>query len=315
VSAVISNALRAALLVALIVLTGSASVGQETVTIRVASAPDDDVTPLLYAQSTGMFAKAGLNVVVSKMNSGAAISAAVVGGSIDIGKSSLIPLIGAHARGVPITLVAPAGEFRADAPVTALLVLNGSPIVSARDLAGKTIAAAALKDLYTMAAQEWIARHGGDAASVHFLELPPTSMLAALVDGRVDAAATGNPVLAQAIASGKVRVLAYPNEAIAKRFLTAAWFASDDYLARNAAVVQSFAGVLSRAAAFTNAHPAATVELVAAFSGIDAGTVAHMTRAPAGAALDPAEIAPIVALAAKYKLIDHAFDPAEFIRR
>jgi len=32
------------------------------------------------------------------MNSGAAVTAAVVGGSIDIGKSSLIPLINAHVH-------------------------------------------------------------------------------------------------------------------------------------------------------------------------------------------------------------------------
>lgn len=304
---------RLAAIVTLLALCATVATAQNLVVVRVASAPDDDVTPLLYARATGMFAKAGLDVVVSRMNSGAAISAAVVGGSIDIGKSSLLPLISAHARDVPITLVAPAGEFHADSPVTAIIVLKSSPIASARDLDGKTIAAAALRDLYSLAAQEWAQRQGADVSSLHFIELPPTSMLAALVDGRVDAASTGNPVLAQALASGRVRVLAYPNDAIAHRFLTAAWFASNDYIAKNRDVVRRFADVLSHAQAFTNTHHAATVAMVSAFSGIDAQTVSHMTRAPAGATLDPGEIAPVIDLAVKYKVIDRPFAPAEFL--
>ena len=49
--------------------------------LRVGTNAADDVTPLLWAKATGMFAKAGLNVDIQKMTSGSAVTAAVIGGS------------------------------------------------------------------------------------------------------------------------------------------------------------------------------------------------------------------------------------------
>ena len=46
----------------------------------------DDVTPLLWAKATGMFAKAGLDVDIEKLTSGSAVTSAVIGGTLDIGR-------------------------------------------------------------------------------------------------------------------------------------------------------------------------------------------------------------------------------------
>src|SRR6185437_8705237 len=102
----------ATLLVAALAVLSNAAAAQipSLVTVRCASNAADDVTPVLYAQRSGLFAKAGLNVELTRMNSGAAVSAAVLGGSIDIGKSSLLPIITAHSRGLPLVLLAP-GEL------------------------------------------------------------------------------------------------------------------------------------------------------------------------------------------------------------
>lgn len=282
-------------------------------TMRLASAPDDDVTPVLYAQRAGLFAKAGLDVGVSRMNNGAAVSAAVVGGSIDLGKSSLLPLISAHAHGVPFELIAPSGLWLAEAPVTALIVEKSASLSSARDLSGKTVSSSGLNDLMSNTLRHWIATTGGDVGAVRLVELPSSAVLPALADGRVDAAMIGNPYLAQALASEKVRVLAYPGNAVARRFLTAAWFANAAYVARHRVLVERFVRVLAAAAVYTNAHRAETVEAVAAFSGIDAATIAHMTRSTAGVLLDPQELRPLVELAASNHQIDRAFDPRELI--
>lgn len=307
------QALVSALVLTLAAPAGLAQSPPSAVTVRLASAPDDDVTPVLYAQKAGLFARAGLSVEVSRMNNGAAVTAAVAGGSIDIGKSSLVPLLAAHAHGLPFTLIAPAGVWATNAPVTATIVLKTSAIAAARDLAGKTVSSSSLKDLMTMSTQIWIDEHGGDSSAVRFVELPPPAVLTALADGRVDAATVGNPNLAQALASGKVRVLSHPEDAIAGRFLLAAWFANSDFIAKNRRVVDRFVGVLREAVAYTNAHHAETVPLVAAFTGIDPATVATMTRATGTLTLDPREIRPVIEVAVKYKIIDRAFDPQEFL--
>ena len=304
-----------AVLAATAILTAraAAQVAPETTTVRVASAPDDDVTPVLYAQRAGLFAKAGLTVVVSRMNNGAAVSAAVAGEAVDIGKSSTMPLVEAHARGLPFTLIAPANLWLSGTPVTAMIVPRSSTIATARDLAGKTISSSGLNDLMSISVRLWIAERGGDVSTVRFVEIPPSSVQSALDDGRVDAAVVGNPNLARDLATGRFRILAATEDAIAHRFLVAAWFANTDYVARNPSVVQRFLAVLYRAQAYTTAHHAETVDALAAFTGIDAATIAQMTRATPGALLDPRELAPVINAAVKAKAIDRAFDPRDLI--
>jgi NitT/TauT family transport system substrate-binding protein len=141
--------------------------------VHVASGMDDNAAPVLYAQRTGMFRRAGLDVQLEKMNSGAAVSAAVAGGSIDIGKSSLAGLLAAHQKGLPFTLVAPAGLYVSDRPYAALVVPLASALHGAADFDGKTIAVAGLRDIVVIATDAWIDQHGGNSASLKYIELAP----------------------------------------------------------------------------------------------------------------------------------------------
>src|ERR1700722_5250705 len=86
----------------------SAGAQSALVPIHVGTNAADDVTPLLWAKATGMFAKAGLDVDIQKLPAGAAVPPAASGGPLDIGRSSVLPLISARSRGVPVMLIAPA---------------------------------------------------------------------------------------------------------------------------------------------------------------------------------------------------------------
>src|ERR1700735_4892435 len=74
--------------------------------VRIAGTPDQDMIGSFWAQQNGIFQKYGIDADVTTLTSGAAITAAVVGGSLDIGRSSLFGLIAARAKGVPFVLVA-----------------------------------------------------------------------------------------------------------------------------------------------------------------------------------------------------------------
>jgi NitT/TauT family transport system substrate-binding protein len=302
-------------LIVLAILTAVPSVAQTPapVTLRIASNAADDVTPLLYAQKNGLFAKAGLDVQIEKMNSGAAVTAAVVGGSIDIGKSSLLPLISAHVHGVPIEIVAPGEMWLNSAPISGLVVKKDAPIASARDLDGKTIAVVAINDLTHTGVRAWMDQNGGNAKSVHYLELPSSAVLAALADGRIDAANVSNPAFAQIVASGQVRILGRPSSAIANRYLVTAFFATDTFLTKNGDAAAKFAQVLRTAAAYTNTHHAETVAMTAAFWGIDPAVLTGMVRATVALAVEPREIQPVIDAAAKYGVIDAGFDARRLI--
>jgi NitT/TauT family transport system substrate-binding protein len=300
-------------LVATILTTTSASFAQtspELPTIKIGAALDDQTTPLLYAQHAGLFEKAGLHVEVNRMNSGAAIAAAIAGGALQIGKASMINLITAHAHNAPFTLIAPAGVYRSEAPDGGLLVGAKSPIRSARDLSGKTIAVSSLNDLNSIATQDWVDQNGGDAQSVHFIELSPVAVPAALEQGRIDGATLWNPVLTEAVTTGKARVGGEVFSSIAKRYQVAAWFANREWVAQHRELVQKFAQVMHEANLYVGSHENETTGLIAQFIGVDPTTLSHMTRSLPAPYLDAREIQPVILAAAKYKVIEKPF-PAE----
>ncbi len=282
-------------------------------TLRVASAGDDNATPLLYADKAGLFRKAGIDLQFSKMNSGSAVASAIAGGALDIGKSSLTGLIAAHLRGIDFTLVAPSGLYVKEHPIGALVVAADSTIASARDFVGKTISASALNDINVVAARAWFEQQGIDPASVHFIELPESAVSAALAAHRIDGSTVLNPVMAELVNSGKARVVAPVFDAIAGRFMISGWFASADYVAKHRDLVARFARVMQQAEDYANTHHAETLDLVAQFTGLDAGTIAGMVRPAYPAALDPRDIQPIIDAEAKYKAIDRSFSAADMI--
>ena len=282
-------------------------------TVRVGAALDDQSTPLLYAEHAGLFAKAGLSVQIERMTSGAAIAAAIAGGSLQIGKASMMNLVTAHARGLPFALIAPAGLYRSEAPDGGLIVGARSTVRGAKDLGGKIVAVASLNDLNAIATQEWVDRQGGDARSVSFVELSPSAVPVALERGRVDGATLWNPVMTDAIASGRARFAAPVFDAIAGRYQVAAWFADASWIANNRATAERFAEAMHEANLYVGAHESETAPLIASFIGVDPTAFARMNRSLPAAYLDAREIEPVVAAALKYKVIAKPFRAEELI--
>ncbi len=77
-------------------------------TLRIALIPGDIAAEAYYAKDLDMFKKAGFDVEFTPITSGAAISAAVVSGAVDVGFANVVSLSIAHDHGVPFTLLAPA---------------------------------------------------------------------------------------------------------------------------------------------------------------------------------------------------------------
>jgi len=286
---------------------------QELPTIQVASVTNDTCSAILYAIKLGLFQKAGLNVDFQGMSSGAAASAAVAGGSAQFGQSSLVTLIDAHARGIPFTLVAPSGIITKGSGYAAALVRIDSPIKTGADLNGKTFAVPAIKDLNQIAAMAWVDQNGGNSQTLKFIELSAPATVAAIEDGRVDAANVGTPTLTVALAGGKTRILAHVFDAFGNRFANTVWFTTSDYAKANPDVVARFTGVLRQAAQLANTHHAETAALLADYFKGDPKVYASMARVEFAAALDPRDIQPLIDAAAKYKAIDHAFPAQEMI--
>jgi NitT/TauT family transport system substrate-binding protein len=281
--------------------------------VRVSSAADEDILGTVWGAQHGIFQKYGLDVDLRTANSGAAVAAAVVGGSIDIGKSSLFSLIAAHEKGIPILLIAAAGVYSSTASTVDLLVKTGSPIRTARDMNGKTVSVQALEDQFAVSVRAWVDQRGGDSTTLKFLEIPASAATAAIDDGRVDAAAFTNPSLSVALAGGKVQSIGHPFDGIGKFFIQSAYFVTSSYFAANRATVDKFVRAINESGAYVDSHQAQTADALSAFSKIPLDVIQHMTRTQLTAKLDPRSLQPLVDAAFKYKAIAKNFDAKEMI--
>jgi NitT/TauT family transport system substrate-binding protein len=267
--------------------------------LRIAVNAVDTSGQAYYAQEMGFFAKAGLaNVSLQTLSSGAAQASALVSGAIDVSIANVVTLAQAHAKGIPFVLIAGGGVYSTETPTTVLMVAEKSPIRKAADLNGKTIGVSILKSLADYSVDSWIDRNGGDSKTVKYIEMPLADMVAALPEGRVDAALVIEPFVAAA--RKRCRILGKAYDGIAPRFLIAGYFATAAWAKSHPDVVRRFQTAMREAAAWGNANHARSAEIIAKVAKMKPDDVRQMTRAVYDERLDPHMIQPAIDVTARY---------------
>ena len=288
------------------------ALGQTTVKLTVATSAIDGAIGLISAQRNGYLRNHGIEVD-HVIGNGAANAAAVVGGTVALAASNVVTLIKGHLRGIPFQMVAPSSMYTTDNPTQVLVVRTDSGVKTAADLNGKTVAVTAIGDLLSVATLAWIDQNGGNSSTVKLVEIPPTSEAAALAAGRVQAASLAEPFLSEALAGGNVRIFGKIFDAIAPRFLQAAYFGTADYINANPDTVRRFTLALLQGNAFANAHPDQTLPWLIDFTKIDPAVAKRARRERFGESMDPALVQVEIDQLAKAKAIDRGFDAREMI--
>jgi NitT/TauT family transport system substrate-binding protein len=283
--------------------------------IALGSSAEDDLGPVLYALATGAFAAAGLDVSVTVLGSGSAAASAVAGGSLQIAKSSSLPLVSAHARGLPFVLIAPGTVSTRERPSSVIVVRTDSPLKAPRDFNGATFGQNSLGDVGVLLSRGWLDANGGDSRTLKFVELPGPAVGPALAAGRIDAATLRNPGLANVLGSGDGKAFAHPGDALGKRLLISAWFSTADYAAANRDTVKRFAAVMRDASLYSNANPHEMAKYLAPYFHEDVAQVAKTEPALLGSALDAGDVQPIVDAAFRYGAIAKTFPAADLFAR
>lgn len=278
-------------------------------TIRVIGLPIDTGLEVQYAQAGGIVDQSGLSVHVENLYAGAAVQAAIAGGSADIGLTNVSSLATAREKGLPLVMIAPAGLYTSKEPSSVLMVATDSTARTARDLNGKTIAVNGLHSISQLGPQIWIDKNGGDSSSVHFIDMPFAEMPQALAAHRIDAALLAEPqaTLAKQVA----RVFAPVYDAIGTRFLITAWFSTAAWVSANPDLARKFAAMIYRAAAWANSHHAQTAEVLVSVTKLDPAIVRAMPRVVFDESQDPASLKPHLDAALKYGLITKPVAPED----
>jgi NitT/TauT family transport system substrate-binding protein len=278
-------------------VAGRAS-AQSPATVRVAYIPFEASAQLFYASELGLWEKAGLNVELTPNPFGAAIAAAVASDAVDIGYATVMTLASAHAKHLPFTIVAPANAFSVTQPVTGQLMSADPDVKTGKDLNGKTIGSPGLNTLGEYGVRAWVDANGGDASTLHFVEIPFSEMTGALATKRIDAAYIAEPFYESA--KKTAHPVAIEFDAIAKEFIVAGWFTTTDWASAHAPVIAKFAGVIHDATEWAQKNPAACVDIIVKYLKVDRSLVAASPRAYFAKTLSPALIQPGIDLTAHY---------------
>jgi NitT/TauT family transport system substrate-binding protein len=253
-----------------------------------------------YANDLGYFAKAGLDVTITTMSNTPSIVAAIVAGALDIGYTTIDSVASIHSHNVPLVVIAPATDYIDPASVNTVgvLVRPDSPIRTAKDLKGKTIATPALHSLGTTGASAWIDANGGDSSTVSYVEIPFPAQPAALGAGRVDGVFEVEPFFGAAAKNFRVLFSGY--SAISKHFTVNLWVTTPDWARAHADLVKRFVSVIHETAVWANSHHEQSGVLLAKYSNIPVETIAAMVRSHYAEEMTPAILQPGIDASAKY---------------
>ncbi|PSM45231.1 nitrate ABC transporter substrate-binding protein [Streptomyces dioscori] len=275
----------------------SSSSGNKTTQVKVGIIPIVDVAPLYLGQKKGFFGSRGIELNMVSAQGGAAIIPGVVSGQFQFGFSNTTSLMVAQVKGVPVRSVVngAASNGKVGGDVTGVGVSKDSPIKSAEDLAGHTVAVNTLQNIGDTTVRESVRAAGGDPSEVEFVEIPFDQMPAALDDGRVDAAWMGEPAMTIAKAQG-ARVVASPFAETDPKLTVATYFTSAELAKRDPGLVKRFAEAMTESLRYATDHPDEARQVLTTYTKIDGDVLAKLTLPGWPASVDMASLEKLAVL-------------------
>jgi NitT/TauT family transport system substrate-binding protein len=280
--------------------------------IQIGVAPIEESALPYYALQKGFFKQNGIDAQINvSAGGGGAITAAIVGGSLDLGCTNTGSLASAHVHGLPVYLLALGAIYTPAAPISHLCVVKTLGIKSAKDLSGKTLGVSTIHDMLQTVTLAWIDQNGGNSKEVRFVEITASEIPAAMKAGRLDGGLLNEPFYTGA--KDDVQLLGLPYEAMAgkKPFQTFGLAANRDWVTRNPAVAKSIVTALEQAARWVNRNHAETTALLASYVKIDPAVAAQFPRVAYAESNNPAYVQPVVDLMTRYGVLPNAFPARE----
>jgi NitT/TauT family transport system substrate-binding protein len=229
-----------------------------------------DVAPIYLGRAKGFFRKHGIDLDLVPEQGGAPIVKGVLSGKYQFGFSNVTSLMAAQAGGAPLKAVASgvASTGRSGRDYSAVVVRDGSGLRTPKDLAGKTIAVNALKNIGDTTVRQSVRKAGGDPKLLKFEAMPFPAMDGALRSGRVDAIWVVEPQLSEAVTAG-AQVLASNFVDTAPGLTVALYFTSTETIAKNPQLVAGFTEAIKESLRYAEQNPDEVRDVVGTYTAIN----------------------------------------------
>jgi NitT/TauT family transport system substrate-binding protein len=287
--------------------TASQSGQPDKVTVGVI--PILDVAPIYLGKEKGFFTKHNIDLELKQAEGGAAIIPAVVSGQYQFGFSNVVSLLLAKSRGLPVKVVSNGNNSTGvdGKDFAGLYVRGDSPIRTAKDLEGKTVAANTLQNIVDTSVRASVRKAGGDPSKVKFTALPFPDQPAALANGQVDAVFVVEP-FQQAVLAAGARPIASSYVDAAPNLCVAVYFASEQLRAEKPDLVKRFNDAMQESLSYADSNPDETRKIIGTYTKIDPAIIAKVTLPKYPSEINRDSVKAMAGLAEQDKLLTEPAD-------
>jgi NitT/TauT family transport system substrate-binding protein len=224
--------------------------------VSVGVIPIIDVAPIYLGRQKGFFSSRGIDLTMVPEQGGAPIVKGVLAGKYQFGFSNVTSLMAAKTEGAPLKAVANgvASTGRPGRDFSAIVVADGSPIRSAKDLTGKRVAVNTLKNLGDTTVRQSVRLAKGDASNIQFQAMPFSDMPGALLTQQIDAAWVVEPQLSQVLTQGG-QIIASNYVDTAPDLTVAMYFTGTAEIDKDPELVKHFAEAVNESLRYAAGHP------------------------------------------------------------
>jgi NitT/TauT family transport system substrate-binding protein len=277
--------------------------------IRLGVLPFSESLAAIIADKQGFFKADGIEVEISKFDSGAIAVPVLQSGRMDIVLSNTVATFQAIEQGLDAVVLAPGAIVRPAPPdtTTALIVRKGS-IKSLKDLEGKRIAVNVINSsawLHMVAALD---KHGVDRTKVRFSEVPFPQMNDPLLNGQLDAIGQVEPFRSALMATEKAEIVAWTYVETAPNSDITQYVALSSWVDKNRATAAKFVRALAKGAKFAETNEAETRDINQQFTNLNPALKDKVLLPRLGTAINLKEMNHTMQMMQKYGLLKTPVD-------
>ena len=255
---------------------GSAGAGSGPLTVGMI--PVAHFAPVYIAQQQGFFAAEGLEIKTQVIQNAASIVPSVINGQLSFGTASGAPFINGVSKNLPILAVAPTGANPGtpEADTIGILVAQGGP-KNLGELAGQTLSVNAQGSQPHIAAAKILKDAGIDPKSVNIVAMPMADALAALDQGRIQAAGMAEPFVTIGIEQGARLLSPLYSLAFRNTGMESVYFASESFIDSRRDEVDAFNRAIIKANQLANEDRTVLVDVLVSKLELDAALAEKIT--------------------------------------